>query len=141
MAEKLYIQTTRFENKFDVVYYIDEELLKYKTFKLLIQPFIENAIKHGLKDITSGGKIIIRVMDESGTINIEIIDNCCGMPQAKIDDILARNGQGIGIYNVNQFIKLNYGEEYSITIFSQPGEGTRVVIRIPGVEGEDEGDV
>ena len=104
---------------------------------LLMQPFVENAFVHGLESRENGGIIQIRV-DVRTHLWITISDNGCGMDEEKLAEVIHNlndfdnlDRTHIGICNVNQRIKLQYGESYGVTIESTPGCGTKVTIRLP----------
>ena len=119
----IYIQKNRFEDKFDVEFDIDSGVLKRKTLRLILQPFIENAILHGLNDIDAGGKIIIKAYQKGDIgIFVEISDNGRGMTPEELCIVKGGLGKGIGIYNINQHIKLKFGGSYGVEINSEPGK-------------------
>ena len=127
----IYIQKFRFEDKFSVNYEIEEELLKYKTIKFTFQPFVENALVHGFRNIRNQGLITIRLYSHEDDIYAEIEDNGCGMDvltMSKIDEIKT---SGIGIHNVNRSLQLRFGNQYNIDISSDWGKGTLIRLRIP----------
>lgn len=132
----IFIQKKRFENQFEVYFNIDESLLNRCVKKLIMQPIVENAILHGLKDVEENGRIDISIKAYDEDIKIEIFDNGCGMSEEQIIQTLNGLGGGVGIYNTNQLIKYSYGENYGISIFSQMNHGTRVIILIPQIEGD-----
>ncbi|WP_271712430.1 sensor histidine kinase [Anaeromicropila herbilytica] len=130
----------RFEEKFnyeiDVDKTIDTE--NYRILPLLLQPIIENSILHGLADIESGGRINILIKKESTELIIDIEDNGTGIPSDELSRILVdvnsskiSNKSSIGLYNINQRIKLFYGRDYGIKIQSNDGEGTKVSLNLP----------
>ena len=109
---------------------------------LLVQPFVENAFVHGLEAKESGGEIVIRVEVRSH-LWITVTDNGCGMSMEKLDEV--RRGLNdfenldrthIGICNVNQRIKLQYGEDYGLEFESKTGAGTKVCIKLPVLTSE-----
>ena len=136
----LAIQNIRFKDKFEFSVHADKELLKYLCPKLSIQPLLENAIYHGMEGKFEDGEITIRVYEKENVIYIEVADNGLGMSEEKIDYIMknkvvsGKRGSGIGVRNVNERIKLIYGEEYGISIKSELDEGTTVTIKIPKLE-------
>ena len=119
----------RFPDMFEVEYKIQEDLLEEKIIKIILQPIVENCIKHGFENVDSGGKINITAYDTDRDIIFEVEDNGNGMEF----DPLSREQEssvGYGIKNVNERIKLEYGEQYGLSFHSTPGEGTLVRIRI-----------
>lgn len=125
------IMKIRYNNKFEVIYDIDEKLLDVKIPKLLIQPLIENIFVHAFKDLKGDGLIKIRAYTDDGTCAFEIIDNGCGMDQNTVQQILSGQISRLGLVNVISRLKIVYGQEYKIEIKSQPGIGTRIVINLP----------
>ena len=140
----LAIQNIRFKDKFEFCVHADQALLKYLCPKLSIQPLLENAIYHGMEGMFEDGEIHINVYEKEDVIHIEVADNGLGMTEEKIDYIMnnkvvsSKRGSGIGVRNVNERIKLIYGEEYGISITSELDEGTTATITIPKLEEIDE---
>ncbi len=137
---KLYlqIQKIRYEEKFDATWDISEDVLSYRILKLTLQPIIENAIYHGIKPKDSKGIISISANIEGETISINISDNGVGMNEetvkrinAEMKEIYTKQDEHIGLKNVNQRIKLVFGDEYGIKIESKACNGTKINIRIP----------
>lgn len=127
----IYIQHFRFEDRFEVEFDIDESLLKFKTIKFIFQPFVENALVHGFKDMSHGCRIIIRMYREEDTVQIVIQDNGCGMNAYQMEHLRQRDNGGIGVYNIDKALQLRFGQEYSIRIHSAVDRGTEVRIRLP----------
>jgi two-component system, sensor histidine kinase YesM len=135
----LKIQSIRYNNSFETFIEIDEEIYHCKIIKLLIQPFIENAILHGLEKKQSGGYIRVSGKKQNDCLIFEIVDNGIGMDEDNLRRISERleacvndkTGKSIGILNVQQRIKLKFGKEYGIVLYSSEGEGTRAVITVP----------
>lgn len=140
----LSIQKLRFGEKFDNAFQLSEDIDPDQTYilPLLLQPIVENAIIHGLEEKESGGLIKIAIYKkeegEKKNICIEVSDNGCGMTAQTLyeltSDIEVKDSgrtKSIGLYNINQRLKLSYGQEYGIKISSQTGEGTTVQIVIP----------
>lgn len=125
------IMKIRYNNRFEVVYNIDDKLLDVKVPKLFIQPFIENIFVHAFKDLKSGGRIEIKAHAAEDTGVFEISDNGCGMDQSRVQQIISGKIGRLGLVNVISRIKIIYGPEYRFNIESQPGMGTRVVISLP----------
>ena len=105
---------------------------------LILQPIVENSIIHGLEGREQNGHITILVQrrTEDGMV-ISVADNGNGIEEEKLAEIRRElesrrfKGAHIGVCNVNQRVKLKYGEEYGVSIYSRPGEETRVEIRLP----------
>jgi sensor histidine kinase YesM len=128
------IQKIRYEDSFDAYFEIDPRIERAKIIKLIIQPFIENAIKHGFDENTTGSIYVTAKLVED-TIVIRVIDNGKGMESKKAALLLqgpaAGQDAGYGIKNVNDRIKIHYGEQFGVEISSEPQDGTIVEIKIP----------
>lgn len=130
----LEIEKYSYKNRFDVNFNIDTRLFKYYTIKLILQPLVENAIIHGIKEKEGKGKICLQLYSKSDTIYFEVIDDGKGMDEEQIKSVLTEKTAGYGVANVDERIKLRYGEQYGVTYKSQKGIGTTAVISIPFVE-------
>ncbi len=133
----LIIQSYRYKNQFTYSFDIDKSVLGYMCNKITIQPFIENAIYHGLDRMVDEGEIKIIVRRQGKDIVIIVKDNGLGMTQEQCRTILQKDrsdSKGIGVKNVNDRLKIYFGEEYGITIESELDVGTTVTIKIPKIE-------
>lgn len=135
----LTIQQARFKGAIQFEFRIDESVEKCKIHKLTLQPIIENAIIHGIqKKGSKSGLIIVSAYKEDGDMVITISDDGVGMDMAVAEKILSsRPGNGnvsYGLYNVNERIKLYFGDKYGIKLASIPGEGTTVEVRVKAME-------
>lgn len=136
----LMIQHMRFKNKFSYEIQAEEEVLELSSLKLMLQPLVENAIYHGMEFMDGDGEIILRAWKEEGELYFEVSDNGLGMTEEQVErlfststHVASKRGSGIGVKNVNERIKLYFGEQYGLTIDSEPDEGTRVRIHLPAV--------
>jgi two-component system sensor histidine kinase YesM len=132
----LIIQKVRYKDKFDFIIDADPEALRQKTIKLILQPIIENAIYHGINKLQEKGEIVIKAYIEDACIIFTVSDNGYGIKPSVLKGILDKEPQGdlssgVGLKNVNERIKLTYGEQYGLEIVSELDEGTTVFIRIP----------
>lgn len=137
----LIIQSYRYKNQFTYSFDVDESLLGYMCNKITIQPFIENAIYHGLDRMVDEGEIKIIVEPRGKDIVIIVKDNGLGMTEEQCKNILRKDrsdSKGIGVKNVNDRLKIYFGEEYGITIDSELDMGTTVTIKIPKIEKGNE---
>lgn len=128
------IQQVRFGNLLRVHFDIDEAVLPCPIIKLTLQPFVENCINHAIWDHELGINIIILACRDGNDIVLKVIDDGMGM-RLRGDSELPQSGDklsGYGIRNVDNRIKLLYGDSYGVSIFSRLGIGTTVMIRIPG---------
>ena len=138
----LIIQKIRYEDKLDYEIKFDENILNYQLIKLILQPLVENAIYHGIKEKRGNGKILITGKIEGNMLCFTVSDNGKGMEEEvlnKINKMLTNSGKnkieiGYGIFNVNERIRIIYGEEYGLKYKSVYGEGTIVELRHPIVE-------
>lgn len=123
------IEVIRFgRDKLQIFKQIDEEALESFVPSMLLQPMIENSIKHGLSPRLEGGEIHIRTRRRDGRLLIEIEDNGMGMPAERLTEVY---GGGIGISNVHERLRLLYGDQFKMNIHSQEGRGTQIHIEIP----------
>lgn len=134
----LKIQKFRYKSQFDYRFKVEENCLEYLCNKITLQPLIENAIVHGL-DMTDKGEILIEVYEEEQDIVMTVRDNGVGMTEEQCEEIMQKDTHqkgGIGIKNVNDRIKIYFGEQYGVTIFSELDEWTKVEIRMPKISEE-----
>lgn len=140
------IQKVRYKERFATEFIIDEEINDYCTVKLIVQPILENAIYYGVgnMDEDDGGKITVRGEKKGNDIYISVEDNGMGMSEEVVRNILVDNnkvpkhGSGVGVINVHSRIKLMFGSEYGLKVYSEPDEGTKVVIHIPAIPYTEE---
>ncbi|BFH62528.1 sensor histidine kinase [Paenibacillus azoreducens] len=125
------IQKIKHVDRLDVSFDIHFSVLEYDTVKLILQPFVENALKHAMFEEPLHIRIVAH--QEEGTIVMKVIDNGVGMSEETMSKILGSKDQsiGYGIRNVNERIKLQFGESFGVTIESELGRGTTVRIVIP----------
>lgn len=139
----LKIQNFRYKNQFTYSFDVDEECLNYLCNKITLQPIIENAIYHGIDRMVDEGKINIGIYQKGDRIIFTVEDNGVGMTEEQCEEILHKDAGdrvGIGIKNVNDRIKIYFGEEYGLTIQSELDEGTRVTISMPKITENDYGE-
>ncbi|WP_163192339.1 cache domain-containing sensor histidine kinase [Clostridium thermarum] len=127
------IEQMRFPNQLDITYNIAEDIMDIYILKLILQPVVENALKHGIREKKENGKIQINGMRYEDMIIFEVMDNGMGFDPHMLDEYdnldKSKSG-GYGLKNVDERIKLEYGNKYGITIFSQPNCGTTVIIKV-----------
>ncbi len=134
----LEIQSIRYQDileyEIDVPGRFDDILIP----KLTLQPLVENALYHGIKNKRGGGRIVIRGFEENDSLVISVIDNGVGMDKERLNQV--RDGISekapeekniYGLYNVNERIRLHFGEAYGVQIESSQGEGSVISIRLP----------
>lgn len=142
VSNYLKIQKYRYEDMFSVEYDIDEEVKKYKILKLVLQPFVENALYHGIRPMQKSGSIYIGAKYHEDSIQLIIADNGMGMTGEDVQKLTsgktAREKNSFGIWGTIERLKILYGIEEIVTIESSPGNGTRVIIKIPAEHPQKE---
>jgi two-component system LytT family sensor kinase len=138
------IEVVRFGDKLRVVKEIAEDTLQVVVPSMLLQPLIENSIKHGLEPRIDGGTVTLRSrITADGRLLVEVEDDGVGMaPERSIahpSGAIVRPGTGIGMKNVRERMQVLYGEAAEVEIESRPGRGTKVKLTMPVLEGEDGG--
>ncbi len=135
----LTIQKIRFGDRVNADFDIPEEydLESISILPLLLQPIVENAISHGLENVYVDGHIYICVRINDNILKITVRDNGVGMDEQTLKEVQDRminhpnDARSIGLYNINQRIKLFYGEEYSLSIESELDKGTTAILTLP----------
>jgi len=123
------IEVARFgKDNLDIVKHIDEAALEAFVPSMLLQPMVENCLKHGLAPKLGGGKIELRTTNQDGRLKIEIEDNGVGISEEKLPHVYV---EGIGLSNVRERLRVLYGTDFHLDIQSRPGEGTVIRIEIP----------
>jgi two-component system sensor histidine kinase YesM len=144
VANYLKIMQYRNEDLLAVEYEIDERVLEYPILKLVLQPFVENAIYHGIKPLGAKGVIRLSAAYHPGYIVIQINDTGVGMDSATVAKLTtgttARNKPGFGVWGTIERLRIVYGVEEIVFVASQPGRGTCVTIQIPILKGLIEND-
>lgn len=133
------IQQVRYKGKFDISYNVDEAHKSTIIPKYILQPFVENAIFHGIEPKRGPGTIVVTTQIIGDDLSISVSDDGVGIDPNRIHRILVDEGEqqhgsglnNIGVKNVNERLKLLYGESYGIIVDSTVGQGTTMTIRIP----------
>jgi two-component system LytT family sensor kinase len=129
------IEVVRFGEKLRVVKEIADETLEFVVPSMLLQPLIENSIKHGLEPRISGGTVTLRSRLQEDRLVIEVEDDGVGVePGREVTEPmsgLVREGSGIGLRNVRERMQVLYGDEATVEMVSRPGRGTRVRLSVP----------
>jgi two-component system sensor histidine kinase YesM len=141
----LKIQKVRYDDKMDYQINYNKGIESYKILKLILQPIVENAIYHGIKQKRGKGLIVVNIYEEDDLVKIIITDSGAGLHQDQVQEIqeildrgkAKQHYNGYGLFNVNERIKLTFGPQYGIHIYSKFGEGTKVEISHPRIKGED----
>ena len=131
IEDYLTIEMVRFGDKLRFEKEVDPATLDRLVPSMLLQPIVENSIKHGLAGKIDGGRIIIRSHVENGRLHIVVEDDGVGIPPERLEKLFSL---GIGVSNVNERLKVLYGGGYHMTVDSRPGAGTRTEIEIPEQE-------
>ncbi|HVI40272.1 MAG TPA: sensor histidine kinase, partial [Anaerovoracaceae bacterium] len=137
----LNIQNIRFKNKFVYIENVDPEVLGYPMLKLILQPLVENALLHGLKYVKDGGIIKLHGKIDNGDLEFKVEDNGTGVDLERINYILEGHEahNGYGIKNVNERIKLKYGNQYGLFYSNKEEGGTCVKMIIPAIDNSENG--
>jgi two-component system, LytTR family, sensor kinase len=123
------IEVARFgEDKLDIVKEIDDNTLETFIPSMLLQPIVENSLKHGLAPKLEGGKIYLRTSTRDGRLRIEIQDNGAGISEEKMPHVYV---EGIGLSNVRERLRVLYGADFRLDIESREGQGTTIKIDVP----------
>lgn len=138
------IQNMRFDNRINLVINIDPFIRQYRILKIILQPIVENSILHGILENRNKQEGVINISSHlvNNTLVLIVEDNGIGMTMEKAQEILTTDSiadtHGYGVQNVNQRIKLYYGQQYGLSYWSSPGEGTKVEITIPVIGARDQ---
>ena len=124
----LSIEITRFGDKLRFVENIDPDTLDMLVPSMLLQPLVENSVKHGLASKVEGGQITIETHRIANRLQVIIQDDGVGIPEEKLATLLR---EGIGVSNVTERLKVLFGTDYKMWIDSQAGRGTRISIEVP----------
>lgn len=138
IASYLEIQRVRYKAKLNFCMDVAEEIKEYETVHLVLQPLVENAIYHGIKEVSHKGMIKVQGYRTEENIVLIVEDNGQGIPKQKLDRIngqlsFGRQGssEGYGIFNVNERIRLSYGPQYGLCLESEEGRWTRSILTLP----------
>ncbi len=142
-----YVLLMNLRNDFEVILSINvpEELLDQEILKMSLQPIVENAVVHGIEPVAADTTVYIKAWSENDTFRIELTDSGKGMNPEELEQLMRRirgeveerdpgssqNGNGVGLKNVEDRIKLTFGSEYGLEVYSEPMKYTKVSIRLP----------
>lgn len=140
----IYVMNVRMRDNVKYSFDIDETVLQDTVPRISIQPLVENALNHGLRNTRGEKAVIVCAQVREGNLWISVQDNGVGMDAAKVNEILEKNdinlvekGSSIGLNNINARMKMLYGKEYGIHVESEVGKGTRIYLKIPRVKMEE----
>ena len=130
------IQKIRYKNKLDFAIYLDERLRHAPIVKMILQPIVENSIFHGLKEKRYFGEIKISILKDKNCILINVFDNGVGIEKDKLNRINdnikdSSYEDSYGLFNINERLRLIYGEKYFFKIRSKKNKFTLVTLKIP----------
>ena len=145
ISSYLQIQGKRYHDILDYHIYIDPEIYEFQIPKLTLQPLVENALYHGIKYKRSRGMIEITGTKEGENLYLTVADDGVGMDEdelKKLEKEISRpckeTESGFGLANVNERIRMYFGSEYGMKIWSEKGSGTRITIEIPAITDNPE---
>ena len=121
------IERARFGDRLAVDFLVEDGALHRTVPTLILQPLIENAVRHGVSQKIGGGTVSIEAAIDGGDLRVVVRDTGVGMP----DGVQAALSAGVGLRNVHDRLVHLYGEQYAPLIDSHPGEGTSIVVRVP----------
>jgi two-component system LytT family sensor kinase len=127
----LSIEMVRFGDKLRFEKDVDPATLDRLVPSMLLQPLVENCIRHGLSSKVDGGMVRLRSNLREGRLRLLVEDDGVGIPEVKLATLLE---EGIGVSNVNERLKVLFGADYRMWIDSRPGQGTRIEIEIPELQ-------
>jgi two-component system LytT family sensor kinase len=129
LDDYLDIEVVRFgRDKLQVRKEIEAEALDMVMPSMILQPLVENAIRHGIAPKIEGGTITLRASRRNGRLRVEVSDDGVGIPDGRGHEVFE---SGIGISNVRERLKVLYGQDFNLAIDSQPGKGTSISFEIP----------
>ncbi len=131
IQDYLSIEVMRFGEKLHFEQEIDPQTLDMLVPSMLLQPLVENCIKHGLGVKVEGGTIRLRASRDGARLHLSVEDDGVGISETKLATLLEH---GIGVSNVNERLKVLFGNDYRMYIDSQPGRGTRIEIEVPELQ-------
>ena len=135
----LTIQKARYGEKFDYSLEVQPEVADWLTLRVMLQPLVENAIYHGIKEQRGKGSVWVTAKGQDNVLEMAVTDNGAGMSPERLSQLRAMlqaerpagETSGFALYNVNERLRLSFGPEWGITIDSAPGQGTTATIRLP----------
>jgi len=133
----LFIQQQRYQDKLTYSFQVDENTLKFKVPKIILQPIVENALYHGIREMDRPGHIKVKVWRDNQALYMEVADNGVGFElkgkgfeEGLLPSSTKTKLGGVGLTNVDKRIHLYDGEGYGLSIQSVMGEGTKVLLKL-----------
>lgn len=130
----LVFENARFGDRLSVVYRVEPEVLPTVVPVLILQPLVENAVRHGIGKKVGAGKVVISAEDQRDECWISVEDDGVGMTREQVLEALKRRTgtqYGVGLSNVNERLKSIYGPDHELHVVTKPGEGTKMTFRVP----------
>lgn len=134
----IFVMNVRMREEVEYIFDIDDEVLQDAVPRISLQPLVENALNHGLKNKHGKKFIKIQARKEGDMLRIQVQDNGIGMDATEMNERLQKNdtakveeGNSIGVLNINARLKMVYGSDYGMRIESKVGEGTTVILEVP----------
>lgn len=137
------IQLLRFSDLVEIYFEVEPDVEQFYTIKLLLQPLVENSIHHAREEERMI-HIHVRAYESENRVCFDVEDDGVGIPEMKLKQLqeeLLKQQEGFGLKNVDKRIKLAYGQEYGVTVFSEYGKGCRIHLEIPKISSRAESGV
>ena len=140
LEQYIYIQNIRYKGNIEYEVVVrDKSLLDFKMQRFLLQPLLENAITHGIERENRGGRITLTAWRRWDSLYIAVEDNGAGIPPDRLERLQRGErltSRSIGLHNVDQRLRMTYGDPYGLRFESRPGEFTRITARLKITEEE-----
>lgn len=130
----LIIQNIRYSDMFEAEYNLDSGCNNFKIIKLVLQPLVENAIYHGVRNRKDKGKLKISTFQEEEKVVLTLEDNGLGMEETQVRNIIENKTTGIGVRTTKERLRVFYGDDHEFIVESEKNIGTKIIIKIPKVE-------
>lgn len=131
----IYVMNVRMMNEVEYIFDVEEDVLQDTLPRISIQPLVENAINHGLRNAHGEKKVWVRAFQEGEHLRITVEDNGVGISRQRMSELLndsgTEKGDSIGLSNIHSRMQMLYGKEFGVTIESEEGQGTKVSLHIP----------
>jgi two-component system LytT family sensor kinase len=128
----LELERARFGERLDVTLRVAPEVLTVSLPSLILQPLVENAVRHGLEHKSGAGRLVIEAIDADSECLVTIEDDGTGMdPELLRSRLAGRTSDGVGLRNVDERLRKVFGPDHGLTVDTAPGAGTRVALRLP----------
>jgi two-component system LytT family sensor kinase len=134
----LTLERARFGPRLEVRLKMAPEVMSVAMPFLVLQPLVENAVRHGLSPKPAGGTVTVVASDDGNDVLISVDDDGIGMDADRLTDELHdahRSGAHVGVGNINQRMRSHYGDRYALAVETAPGEGMKVILRVPKFSG------